>query len=449
MRLETDRLIITEFTMDMARDVHENSLDEDNRRFVPDEVFETEEDAAETLAFLISQYSGTDGPQAFPVFTRDSGENIGYVQLAPLEDGVWEIGYHIAKKHTGKGYATEAVRAFLPFAAARTGIDEILGVCLSENAASKHVLRKCGFDPVFEGTGEYQGEQREVFRSVWKKDACRQTLYVSDLDKTLMRSDATLSDFTVETVNSLVSRGLAFTYATARSIQSARTIAGGLKLALPVVTRNGAVLADNSTGRILEKAVFTEDEVRMLKELLPELPACGFVSCFLGDEMIKTFMAGQHTRGLEGYLEYYREDPAMVQAFDLDGLFCGQPGYVTLIGDREYIAPLAERVSKYPGWECLFQKDSYREEEYWLEICPRNCTKAKSLLKLKEQYGFRKLVVFGDSLNDLTMFRSADEAYAVSNAMDELKAAATGVIGSNDEDAVALFLRRRAEESML
>lgn len=61
MLLETQRLIITEFTMDMARVVHENSLDEDNRRFVPDEVFETEEDAAETIEFLMGQYDGKDG----------------------------------------------------------------------------------------------------------------------------------------------------------------------------------------------------------------------------------------------------------------------------------------------------------------------------------------------------------------------------------------------------
>ncbi len=45
--VETERLIITEMTMDMAMDIHKNSLDEDTRRFVPDEVFETLEDAKE------------------------------------------------------------------------------------------------------------------------------------------------------------------------------------------------------------------------------------------------------------------------------------------------------------------------------------------------------------------------------------------------------------------
>lgn len=166
--IETERLVITEFTPDMARDVHENSLDEDNRRFVPDEVFETVEEAQETIDFLMSRYGGTDGPLVYPVLKK-SGENIGYVQLAPLEDGAWEIGYHIAKKYTGCGYATEAVRAFLPVMADAAGIREVLGICLTENAASRRVLLKCGFVPVFEGTGDYQGEKREIFRSVWKR----------------------------------------------------------------------------------------------------------------------------------------------------------------------------------------------------------------------------------------------------------------------------------------
>ena len=57
MKIETERLIITEFTMDMAEAVHLNSLDEDNRRFVPDEVFETAEEAADTVGFLMGVIS--------------------------------------------------------------------------------------------------------------------------------------------------------------------------------------------------------------------------------------------------------------------------------------------------------------------------------------------------------------------------------------------------------
>ena len=265
-------------------------------------------------------------------------------------------------------------------------------------------------------------------------------LYVSDLDGTLMRNDETISAYTERTLNELIEEGLAFTYATARSVESARTITGGLRLKLPVVTRNGTVLADNSTGRHLEKALFTEEEVRLLKELLPELPEYGFVSCFIGDEMIKTYIPGKHTPGMEKYLRKNEHDTRLRPAADPGSMFIGQPGYVTLIDDREKIAPIYERVRNYPGWECLFQKDTYWDE-YWLEICPQNCTKARAVLKLKETFGFEKLVVFGDSVNDLSMFRSADESYAVDNAIDELKEAATAVIGSNEEDAVADFLK--------
>ena len=106
------------------------------------------------------------------------------------------------------------------------------------------------------------------------------TLYVSDLDGTLMKNDETLSAETIQIINELVEKGMAFTFATARSIESARPITGGLRLMLPVITRNGAVLADNATGKHLERALFSEVEVGLIKELLPELPRYGFVSCF-------------------------------------------------------------------------------------------------------------------------------------------------------------------------
>ncbi len=268
------------------------------------------------------------------------------------------------------------------------------------------------------------------------------TLYVSDLDGTLMRNNEKLSEYTIKTLNELLRQGLPFTFATARSIESARVITGELEIKLPVITRNGAVLADNKTGKHLQKSVFTKEKVELLKQMIPELPSCGFVSCFLDDKMIRTYMPADHTEGLKGYIDYYKKDPSMVKAETLDEMFQGTPGYVTIIGSRETISPLYEKVKQYKGWESLFQKDTYRDE-FWLEICPQNCTKAKSILKLKEQLGFEKLVVFGDSLNDISMFKIADESYAVANAMDELKKIATYIIGSNEEDSVVDLLKER------
>lgn len=166
MKIETKRLIITEFTMDMAEAVHKESLDEDNRRFVPDEVFETVEDAAETVEFLMSVYENGNGPLVYPVTLKD-GTYIGYVQAVPFDDGTWEIGYHIGKNYTKQGYATEAVNAFLPVIMKQIGITEMTGICLADNKASVKVMERCGFAKLYEGTGNYQGEQREICRFVY------------------------------------------------------------------------------------------------------------------------------------------------------------------------------------------------------------------------------------------------------------------------------------------
>ena len=167
--IETERLIITEFTMDMAQVVQKNSVDEDNKRFVPDEVWETVEEAEETLEYLISQYGSFDGPLVYPVIVKETDDNIGYVQLCPIDDDKWEVGYHIAKKHTGNGYATEAVKAFLPVIAKQAGISEVYGICLAENKASLAVMNKCGFQNIFAGIGPYQGAECEIVKNVWRK----------------------------------------------------------------------------------------------------------------------------------------------------------------------------------------------------------------------------------------------------------------------------------------
>lgn len=167
--IETNRLTITEFTPDMAQVVHENSLDDDNRRFVPDEVFETVEDAAETIEYLMSQYGRIDGPLVYPVILKN-GTNIGYVQAVPLDDETWEIGYHIAYKYTKNGYASEAVTAFLPVIMKLLDIKKITGICLYDNIASRKVMEKCGFVFISQQIGNYQGNQRDICKYYFSLD---------------------------------------------------------------------------------------------------------------------------------------------------------------------------------------------------------------------------------------------------------------------------------------
>ena len=170
MQIKTERLTITTFSPDMAQSVYENSQDEDTRRFVPDEVYDSVEEAREAIDFLMSRYDSADGPFVYPILINDSGKNIGYVQLCKLglEEVSWEIGYHIAKDFTGKGYATEAVKDFLPAMAQKLNLSEIYGICLAENTASIRVLEKCGFNQIYKGLGNYQGKEVQIIKAIWK-----------------------------------------------------------------------------------------------------------------------------------------------------------------------------------------------------------------------------------------------------------------------------------------
>ena len=168
MNIKTPRLTITTFSPDMAQTVYENSQDDDTRRFVPDEVYNSVEEAREAIEFLMSRYESTDGPFVYPVITNNEGKNIGYVQLCKLDEVTWEIGYHIAKNFTGKGYATEAVKAFLSAMAKKLNIKEVYGICLAENLASVRVLEKCGFTQTYKGLGNYQGKDAQIIKAIWK-----------------------------------------------------------------------------------------------------------------------------------------------------------------------------------------------------------------------------------------------------------------------------------------
>ena len=165
--IQDDDIQIVKMNTSMYYDVHRNSLDEDNRKFVPDEVFETIEEASQVVDYIIQSYDSEDGPFIYAIIRKIDNANIGYVQLIKIEEG-WEIGYHIAKIFTGHGYATRAVTLFINYLKENIDLDLIYGVALATNKASRRVLQKCGFELIFEGTGIYQGRKRKIIKTIKK-----------------------------------------------------------------------------------------------------------------------------------------------------------------------------------------------------------------------------------------------------------------------------------------
>ena len=163
--IENDRLQIVKMNQSMYYDVYKNSQDDNNRKYVPDEVFDSLEEASEVVNQIINSYDSEDGPFVYAVIRKKDSANLGYVQLVKIEEG-WEIGYHIAQIYTGNGYASEATNLFLNYIKNNTSLKQIIGIALAANKASRRVLEKCGFELIYEGSGLYQGRKRKIIKTI-------------------------------------------------------------------------------------------------------------------------------------------------------------------------------------------------------------------------------------------------------------------------------------------
>lgn len=262
------------------------------------------------------------------------------------------------------------------------------------------------------------------------------TLYVTDLDGTLLRPDKTVSDYSRRVINGIVARGALFTYATARSPETAEPLVCGLHTNAPRVFYNGVFIKDES-GSALSAHMFEERDKRLVTELIAA-DVYPIVYSLVGGEEKFSFLPNKLGRGCADFVATRRNCKRYDPVSDVDALIRGDMFYITCIDDRKKLFPLYEKYKSQ--YNCVYQTDIYTGEQ-WLEILPKAATKANALKELKDMLGCR-LVVFGDGKNDIDMFRAADSSYAVENAVEELKSIATGVVGANREDGVARFLDR-------
>ena len=116
------------------------------------------------------------------------------------------------------------------------------------------------------------------------------------------------------------------------------------------------------------------------------------------------------------------------------------PVFISLCDEYSDLLPITKQLDGIDGVGYSFYSDTYTP--YWfLEVFNKEATKLKGLEIVKEYVKAEKVISFGDNRNDIPLFMGADEKYAVENAVDELKALATDVIGSNNENSVARFIK--------
>ncbi len=265
------------------------------------------------------------------------------------------------------------------------------------------------------------------------------TLYVTDLDGTLLNKNDRINPKSIEIINSLVEKGMAFTYATARSLVSASVVTQGLSTNIPVIAYNGAFIFQPATGEILSREHFSREEMTYASDLIRTYEISPLVYAFIDGVEKVSWNPVRENDGVQRYLSLRKGDRRLRPVENNAQLYEGEIFYFTCIGTKEELMPLYEAISKNKQYRCTIQQELYRPE-YFCEIMPAGATKANAIRKLKEIRGCDKVISFGDAINDLPMFEISDACYAVENAVEELKAAADGVIDSNENDGVAKWL---------
>lgn len=265
------------------------------------------------------------------------------------------------------------------------------------------------------------------------------TLYISDLDGTLLRSNESVSDYTVNTINRLTDKGMIFSYATARSLITAKKVTKGINAAIPLIVYNGTFIMDNVSGEILAANYFDNSVYRLIDDLINH-EVYPLVYSFADGIERFSFVYDLCSSGMKDFLNTRPDDPRTNPVKDISELKQGNIFYITCIDEPEKLEPLYKKYSS--TYHCIYQADIYSNEQ-WLEFIPINASKASAAIQLKKMLGCDRIVAFGDGTNDIEMFEAADECYAVENAHEDLKKTATGIIASNNEDSVAKWLEKK------
>lgn len=262
------------------------------------------------------------------------------------------------------------------------------------------------------------------------------TLYITDLDGTLVRNDLTVSDYTAKTINNLIDNGMIFSFATARSIVTAGDMTSKIKTNIPVVVHNGVFIMEKNTEKILHGNFFDKTTAGRILKVITSHHTTPMVHEYTNGKEKLTFCPGSESKPMREFLDTRKADKRY-NPVKYENLIDGNVFHFTCIDDKEILLNI--RCELENEFQCIYYTDMYTGN-IWLEIQPKCASKGEAVKQLKEMLGCTKIVCFGDGVNDIPMFEIADESYAVANAEEELKKYATAIIDSNTDDGVAKWL---------
>lgn len=266
-------------------------------------------------------------------------------------------------------------------------------------------------------------------------------IYITDLDHTFLRSDQSVSDFSIRIWNQKTEQAV-LSVATARSFSKTHQFLDKLHLDAPMILLDGSMVVSPQR-ELIDLKLINKALGDAIIEEGAQFGIYPFVIALKDMELNEAFLfpttLNSHQNGV---LDNYKNDPRMQECKAIKAMEMNLK--LVYFGDFGTLQPLTEHFKQVFGNELEYKLSPEKYSDgYFLTILHPDGDKAHALQTVAEYLNrdLKDFTVFGDSINDLGMFKKAGKAIAVQNALEEVKERADIILPhSNDEDAVAKYL---------
>lgn len=271
------------------------------------------------------------------------------------------------------------------------------------------------------------------------------TLYVSDMDGTLLNQQSVLSETTIKKLNSLIESGAMFTVATARTPATVVGLMKQVNANLPFIVMAGCAMWDNKRQEYASTRIICRNDIQKFINIFERHGNNPFLYYKHGNQIIV-----RHSDQLSEE-EHEFIDPRVTgplkKLITVDKLSAEDSTdelmLIFSMGKFKELRAIADEIDREGisyTYNCYH--DIFNDDEGFIDIYTKGTTKAEAIKELAAEVGAERIVVFGDNLNDIPMMRIADHSVAVANAYDEVKATSDEVIGTNEDDSVVKWIEK-------
>lgn len=273
-------------------------------------------------------------------------------------------------------------------------------------------------------------------------------LYVSDLDGTLLNSNALLNEDVPERLNRLIDKGLCFTVATARTYATVNSIVKDVHLTYPMILMNGVMIYDPVNKSCINAEIIERESVEYILKGRKKFGVTGFAYALSPENSkMATYYERIATEHMEKFYverrDIYHKPFSKVE--QLEDILGEDIIYFSICYNEEILRPFYEYLQKDEKLNLNFYKDVYGDGLWYLEISHKNASKYHGVQKLRAMLHPDAITGMGDNLNDIPLFEACDRCCAVGNAHEEVKERADYVLDTNLNAGVVKFL----EEEMM